>query len=140
MTLASIAGLFRVYVSEACCMQFVSGLIVTAQAPMFWGTLADRMGRRPTSLGCLFVLSLACICLAFVSTSYFWLLMVLRCLQAVGSASLMLTIAKTSVHIDESEYRTSPIQYWSPPNFMHACSNSAFASTETYADPPIDQL
>lgn len=56
---------------------------------MFWGTLADRMGRRPTSLGCLFVLSLACIGLAFVPTSYFWLLMVLRCLQAVGSASTL---------------------------------------------------
>lgn len=56
---------------------------------MFWGTLADRMGRRPTSLGCLFVLSLACIGLALVPTSYFWLLMVLRCIQAVGSASTL---------------------------------------------------
>jgi MFS family permease len=56
---------------------------------MFWGTLADRMGRRPTSLGCLFVLSLACIGLALVPTSYFWLLMVFRCIQAVGSASTL---------------------------------------------------
>ncbi|KAG2123271.1 MFS general substrate transporter [Suillus clintonianus] len=64
-------------------------LVFQGVSPMFWGTLADRMGRRPTSLGCLFVLSIACIGLAFVPTSYFWLLMVLRCLQAIGSASTL---------------------------------------------------
>ncbi|KAG1755287.1 major facilitator superfamily domain-containing protein [Suillus paluster] len=64
-------------------------LVFQGVSPMFWGTLADRMGRRPTSLGCLFVLSLACIGLAFVPTSQFWLLMLLRCLQAVGSASTL---------------------------------------------------
>lgn len=56
---------------------------------MVWGTLADRIGRRPMMLGCLFVLSLACIGLALVPTTHFWLLMVLRCLQAVGSASTL---------------------------------------------------
>lgn len=56
---------------------------------MVWGTLADRIGRRPTSLSCLFLLSLACVGLAFVPTTHFWLLLVLRCIQAVGSASTL---------------------------------------------------
>lgn len=54
---------------------------------MFWGTLADRWGRRPMFLACLLVLSLSCIGLALVPTNAYWLLMLLRCLQAAGSAS-----------------------------------------------------
>ncbi len=54
---------------------------------MFWGTLSDRVGRRPIFLACMMVLSLACVGLARVPTSDYWLLMVLRCLQAAGSAS-----------------------------------------------------
>ncbi|KAG2134673.1 major facilitator superfamily domain-containing protein [Suillus cothurnatus] len=107
VTLASIAGLFSpltayIYLPaipmiatafdktvELTNLTVTVYLVFQGVSPMFWGTLADRMGRRPTSLGCLFVLSLACIGLAFVPTSYFWLLMVLRCLQAVGSASTL---------------------------------------------------
>jgi MFS family permease len=65
-------------------------------APMFWGTLSDYFGRRPTTAGCLLVLSLSCIGLALVPTSAYWLLMVLRCLQAAGSAS---TIAIGNIHL-----------------------------------------
>ncbi|PSR70923.1 hypothetical protein PHLCEN_2v13195 [Hermanssonia centrifuga] len=54
---------------------------------MFWGTLADRWGRRPMFLACMLVLSLACIGLALVPVNAYWLLMLLRCLQAAGSAS-----------------------------------------------------
>jgi MFS family permease len=54
---------------------------------MFWGTLADRVGRRPIFLACLLVLCLVCIGLALVPTSAYWLLMLLRCIQAAGSAS-----------------------------------------------------
>ena len=54
---------------------------------MFWGTISDYYGRRPTTAACLLVLSLSCIGLALVPTSAYWLLMVLRCLQAAGSAS-----------------------------------------------------
>ena len=56
-------------------------------APMFWGTLADHWGRRPIFLACMSVLSLACVGLALVPTNAYWLLMLLRCLQAAGSAS-----------------------------------------------------
>lgn len=38
-------------------------------------------------IGCMIVLSLACVGLALVPTDAYWLLMVLRCLQAAGSAS-----------------------------------------------------
>ena len=54
---------------------------------MVWGTISDYFGRRPTTAACLLVLSLSCVGLALVPTSAYWLLMVLRCLQAAGSAS-----------------------------------------------------
>ena len=56
---------------------------------MVWGTISDYFGRRPTTAACLLVLSLSCIGLALVPTSAYWLLMVLRCLQAAGSASTL---------------------------------------------------
>ena len=54
---------------------------------MFWGTLSDHIGRRPTTAACLGLLAASCIGLALVPTDAYWLLMVLRCLQAAGSAS-----------------------------------------------------
>ena len=54
---------------------------------MFWGTLADRMGRRPLFLACLALLSISCVGLALVPTNAYWLLVLLRCFQAAGSAS-----------------------------------------------------
>jgi MFS family permease len=56
-------------------------------APMVWGALADRIGRRPLFLLCLFLLSASCVGLALVPTNAYWLLLVLRCFQAAGSAS-----------------------------------------------------
>lgn len=38
-------------------------------------------------IGCMIVLSVACVGLALVPTNAYWLLMLLRCLQAAGSAS-----------------------------------------------------
>ena len=63
-------------------------------APMVWGTISDRRGRRPITAICLLILSLSCVGLALTPTSDYWLLMVLRCLQAAGSAS---TIAIGSI-------------------------------------------
>jgi MFS family permease len=54
---------------------------------MIWGTISDYFGRRPITAACLLVLFPSCIGLALVPTSAYWLLMVLRCLQAAGSAS-----------------------------------------------------
>ena len=63
---------------------------------MVWGTISDYFGRRPTTAACLLVLSLSCVGLALVPTSAYWLLMVLRCLQAAGSAS---TIAIGNIYL-----------------------------------------
>ena len=51
------------------------------------GTLGDRLGRRPIFVSCLLILSLSCVGIALTPTNDYWLLMVLRCLQAAGSAS-----------------------------------------------------
>ena len=56
-------------------------------APTFWGTMADRYGRRMMFAACLILLSLSCVGLALTPTNAYWLLMVLRCVQAAGSAS-----------------------------------------------------
>ncbi|KAJ1302720.1 hypothetical protein OPQ81_003035 [Rhizoctonia solani] len=58
-------------------------------SPMLWGSLADRFGRRPVYLVCLSLLLLSCVGLALVPTNAYWLLMVLRCFQAAGSASMI---------------------------------------------------
>lgn len=60
---------------------------MTPKAPMFWGPVADRWGRRPSFLACLLILALSCVGLALVPTSSYWLLMLLRSIQAAGSAS-----------------------------------------------------
>jgi len=56
-------------------------------APMLFGTLSDSLGRRLVLSFCLGVLALACVGLALMPTSAYWLLMILRILQAAGSAS-----------------------------------------------------
>ncbi|KAJ8519675.1 hypothetical protein ONZ45_g3423 [Pleurotus djamor] len=62
-------------------------MVLQGVSPMLWGTLSDTWGRRPMFLACLFVLSGSCVGLALVPTSAYWLLMLLRCIQAAGSAS-----------------------------------------------------
>ena len=54
---------------------------------MVFGTLADQLGRRPMFCGCLIILALTCVGLALVPTSAYWLLLLLRGIQAAGSAS-----------------------------------------------------
>ncbi|KAF7303670.1 MFS domain-containing protein [Mycena indigotica] len=62
-------------------------IVFQALAPMFWGTLADSWGRRPMFIACLILLSVSCVGLALVPPSAYWLLLLLRCVQAAGSAS-----------------------------------------------------
>jgi len=60
---------------------------LNAIAPMLFGTLSDSIGRRLVLSFCLGVLALACVGLALMPTDAYWLLMILRILQAAGSAS-----------------------------------------------------
>ncbi|CAL1705635.1 unnamed protein product [Somion occarium] len=62
-------------------------MVLQGVAPMIWGPLADRWGRRLIFLACLFVLTLSCVGVALTPTNAYWLLMLLRCVQAMGSAS-----------------------------------------------------
>ncbi|KAK0208811.1 MFS general substrate transporter [Desarmillaria ectypa] len=62
-------------------------MVFQGLSPMLFGTMADQVGRRPMFAACLLMLSLSCIGLALVPTSVYWLLVVLRCAQAAGSAS-----------------------------------------------------
>lgn len=54
---------------------------------MAWGPISDQFGRRPTFLICLLILILSCVGLALMPTSAFWLLLLLRSVQAAGGAS-----------------------------------------------------
>lgn len=54
---------------------------------MLFGNLADKSGRRPIFMICLVILALSCVGLALCPTDAYWLLMLLRCIQASGSAS-----------------------------------------------------
>lgn len=54
---------------------------------MAWGPLSDMLGRRPVFLICLFILVMSCIGLALTPTSAYWLLLLLRCVQASGCVS-----------------------------------------------------
>ena len=81
----SESGLEKYLTSRGAAFSLALGL--DDLAPMFWGTLSDRCGRRPIMFACLSILSLSCVGLALVPTSAYWLLMLLRCLQATGSAS-----------------------------------------------------
>lgn len=81
-------------------------------APMFWGTASDRWGRRPMYMSCMVVLSLSCVGLALVPTNAYWLLMVLRCLQAAGSASTVALGAGVIADIAAPFERGSYFGYW----------------------------
>lgn len=82
----SIASAFHTSI-ESINLSVTVYMVLQGISPMFWGTMADRIGRRPIFLICLLVLCLSCIGLALVPTSAYWLLMLLRCIQAAGSAS-----------------------------------------------------
>ncbi|KAH6962622.1 major facilitator superfamily domain-containing protein [Ilyonectria sp. MPI-CAGE-AT-0026] len=72
---------------EALNQSVTTYLIFQGVSPMLWGPLSDRYGRRPVFLICLTILIGSCIGLALCPTSAYWLLLVLRCLQAGGCAS-----------------------------------------------------
>ncbi|KAG9120905.1 hypothetical protein FRC07_003366, partial [Ceratobasidium sp. 392] len=80
-------------------------MILQGISPLFWGVVADRLGRRPVYLMCLTLLLVSCIGLALVPTNAYWLLMLLRCVQAAGSASTIALGARVISDIATSAER-----------------------------------
>ncbi|KAJ7252085.1 major facilitator superfamily domain-containing protein [Mycena haematopus] len=62
-------------------------MVFQGLSPMVWGSISDTYGRRHSFIMCLLLLSLSCVGLALTPTSDYWLLLLLRCFQAAGSAS-----------------------------------------------------
>ena len=89
-------------------------------APMIWGTISDYFGRRPITAACLFNLSLLSIGLAMAPTSAYWLLIVLRCLQAAGSAS---TTAIGNIYLLKccSSFLNVCTRRWGDRWYIHSC-------------------
>ncbi|KIK59871.1 hypothetical protein GYMLUDRAFT_169012 [Collybiopsis luxurians FD-317 M1] len=105
VTLVSIAGIFSPFTAniyfpaiptlvsafhkstEMINLTVTMYMVLQGISPMAFGSFADFHGRRPIFVLCLFLLCLSCVGLALVPTNAYWLLMVLRCLQATGSAS-----------------------------------------------------
>lgn len=65
-------------------LSVVAYLVFQGIVPTFSSNLADTFGRRPIVLLCLIVFIVSCIGLS--QTNVFWLLAVLRCVQAAGIA------------------------------------------------------
>ncbi|KAI0081828.1 MFS general substrate transporter [Panus rudis PR-1116 ss-1] len=76
-------------------------------APMLWGSISDRLGRRPIFLICLLFLALTCVGVALTPTNAYWLLLFLRCLQAFGSASTIALGAGVIADVAEQKERGS---------------------------------
>ncbi|KAJ6507381.1 major facilitator superfamily domain-containing protein, partial [Mycena vitilis] len=62
-------------------------MVLQGVSSMFWGTISDTYGRRHSFILCLLLLSLSCVGLALTPTSDYWLSLLMRCIQAAGSAS-----------------------------------------------------
>ncbi|KNZ75019.1 Quinidine resistance protein 2 [Termitomyces sp. J132] len=80
-------------------------MVMQGIAPMVWGPISDSQGRRPIFIACLTILVLTCVGLALVPASAYWLLMLLRCLQAAGSASTIALGAGVIGDISEPKER-----------------------------------
>ncbi|KZT33040.1 MFS general substrate transporter [Sistotremastrum suecicum HHB10207 ss-3] len=90
-----------------------SYMVLQGIAPVFWAPIADRYGRRIVFILCLATLSLSCVGLALTPTSAYWLLLLLRCFQAAGSASTVAVSAGLILDIAEPSERGSFIGIYS---------------------------
>ncbi|KAF9889833.1 hypothetical protein FE257_006923 [Aspergillus nanangensis] len=84
-------------------------LVFQGAGPMLWGPLADKWGRRPLYLVCLSILAASCVGLALCPPSAYWLLLLLRALQAGGCASTIALGAGVIGDIAAAEERGGPL-------------------------------
>ncbi|WWC87778.1 uncharacterized protein L201_002670 [Kwoniella dendrophila CBS 6074] len=64
-------------------------LVFQALTPSIWGSAGDSYGRRPTFILLLLIYLLSCVGTALCPTSAYWLLMLMRVLQASGGSALI---------------------------------------------------
>ncbi|OCF58020.1 hypothetical protein L486_04047 [Kwoniella mangroviensis CBS 10435] len=64
-------------------------LVFQALTPSLWGSAGDSFGRRPVFILLLSIYLLSCIGTALCPTSAYWLLMLMRVLQASGGSALI---------------------------------------------------
>ncbi|KZT55453.1 MFS general substrate transporter [Calocera cornea HHB12733] len=82
-------------------------MLLQGLSPALWSGMADspRCGRRPVYLACLGLLSLSCVGLALTPENAYWLLLLLRCVQAAGCASVIALSSGTIMDIAASGER-----------------------------------
>lgn len=68
-------------------LSVVAYLVFQGIAPTFFSNIADTFGRRPVILASIIIYIASCIGLAY--TNVYWLLVVLRCVQAAGIAPVI---------------------------------------------------
>ncbi|KAM3582225.1 hypothetical protein VKS41_005656 [Umbelopsis sp. WA50703] len=86
-------------------------MIFQAISPSFWGALSDVWGRRPVYLSTMLVYVGACIGLAM--NDKYWVLLVLRMIQAFGSSSVVAIGAGTISDICTPSERGGYMGYYS---------------------------
>ncbi|RAK81745.1 putative bicyclomycin resistance protein [Aspergillus fijiensis CBS 313.89] len=86
-------------------------MVVFAFGPLFWSSFADRGGRRPLYLSSLLVYIAANILLAVIPANY-GALIVLRIVQAFGSAAVVSLGAGTVADITEPKKRGRAMSYF----------------------------
>ncbi|KJR81588.1 major facilitator superfamily [Sporothrix schenckii 1099-18] len=122
--LPTLAKVFHVS-TEAMNQTVTAYLLMQGVSPMLWGTLSDRYGRRPVFLVCLTILIASCIGLALCPTSAFWLLIVLRLLQAAGCASTIALGAGVIGDISTPEERGGYFGYFNLGPMLAPCIGPA---------------
>lgn len=80
-------------------------MIFQGITPTLWGAFADTRGRRPVYIAALTLFLCACIGLALIPTSAYWLLIVLRCVSSSGSAVVIALGSGTVSDIAHSSER-----------------------------------
>lgn len=91
---------------------------------MLWGPLSDRFGRRPVFLICLIILTGSCIGLALCPTDAYWLLLVLRCLQAGGCASTIALGKLPIIMVNGRNVWLMQMQEWEYVEILHFQKNA----------------
>ncbi|CAK7227724.1 multidrug transporter [Sporothrix eucalyptigena] len=122
--LPTLAQVFHVS-TEAMNQTVTAYLLMQGISPMLWGTLSDKYGRRPVFLICLTILIGSCIGLALCPTNAFWLLIVLRLLQAAGCASTIALGAGVIGDISTADERGGYFGYFNLGPMLAPCIGPA---------------